>query len=242
MGRAQTYAVCLVALLVGAVAGPLVRAKPTHRTIEAPTENVPPPATAPALATVPVALKPLAAPPTSESAGVKPASVQADPPEPRLSRAEVLVLAEHCVPTEPAKVLTSIVDVESDRRPLRIGVNGKQRAFMDPTTKPQAVELASRLIAAGRSIDLGLAQINSNNLQWLGLSVEQAFDPCRNLAAAGRVMSAGYKAALKVSRPDQSILQAAYSLYNTGTADRGMVNGYVARLEAQARRSTNTAP
>lgn len=47
------------------------------------------------------------------------------------------------------------------------------------------------MISAGRRVDLGLAQINSKNLGWLGLSVEAAFDSCQNLAAAARVLQAG---------------------------------------------------
>ena len=46
-----------------------------------------------------------------------------------------------------------------------------------------------------------MAQINSDNLDWLGLSVEAAFDPCRNLAAAGVVLRAGYRPA-EGERPD----------------------------------------
>jgi type IV secretion system protein VirB1 len=150
----------------------------------------------------------------------------------KLGHREVLDLAGRCAPAEPAKVLASIVRVESAGHPLRIGVNGPRRAFLDPATPDEAVRLASGLIAAGKNIDLGLAQINARNLAWLGLSVEEAFEPCRNLAAAGVVMGRGYAAALQISRPGQSILQTAYSLYNTGDPDRGLSNGYVAKLEA----------
>lgn len=237
--RAETYGVCAIALVIGVAAGPLVRARPVRPAAAAPTDqpspqlvSSPPASPIASAFTQPTPIEPLVT-------AVSPAK---DLTAPKLSRRDVVALAEECAPTEPAKVLTSIVDVESARHPLRIGVNGKDRAFLEPGTKEEAVRIAAGLIISGRNIDLGLAQINSANLPWLGLSVEEVLDPCLNLAAAGSLMAKGYKAALKISRPGQSILQTAYSLYNTGTPDRGMANGYVARLEAQARRSGDEAP
>lgn len=42
------------------------------------------------------------------------------------------------------------------------------------------------------TVDVGLAQINSSNFAWLGLTMETAFDPCRNLAAGAAVLLARY--------------------------------------------------
>ncbi|MGH7019318.1 MAG: lytic transglycosylase domain-containing protein, partial [Brevundimonas sp.] len=86
-------------------------------------------------------------------------------------------------------------------------------------------------------------------LDWLGLSPEAAFDPCRNLAAAGQVLRAGYRPSPDET-PQQS-LRVALSRYNTGHPSRGFRNGYVARVEAAAeslglvqaaREVPNTAP
>ena len=68
-----------------------------------------------------------------------------------------------------------------------------------------------------------MAQINSDNLDWLGLSVEAAFDPCHNLAAAGAVLRAGYRPAEGVD--PQTTLRVALSRYNTGHPERGFRNG-----------------
>lgn len=149
-----------------------------------------------------------------------------------LSVAAALALASQCAPSVAPETLLSIVQVESEFNPLAIGVNGAPRVTVNVTTKEQAVARASALIDAGRSVDLGLAQINSRNLGWLGLSVADAFDPCRNLAAAAQVLQAGY-APSEGADPQPALLRAL-SRYNTGDARRGFANGYVAKVTQAA--------
>ena len=150
----------------------------------------------------------------------------------RLRSSMVTSLADRCAPTAPATVLASIVQVESGGDPLKIGVNGALHRVYSPVSKPAAVALARQLIARGDSIDLGLAQINSRNLGGLGLSLDEVFDPCANLAAAATMINRGYAAALKAGEPNRPILQMAYSIYNSGDQVRGIANGYAARVEA----------
>ena len=147
-----------------------------------------------------------------------------------LTMLEVLALATQCAPAVAPETLLSVVQVESRFDPLAIGVNGKPRVAVSAATPREAAAKASALIAAGRSVDLGLAQINNKNLGWLGLSVEGAFDPCRNLAAASRVLQAGYESGADA----QPALRRALSRYNTGDARRGFANGYVAKVERAA--------
>jgi hypothetical protein len=47
-------------------------------------------------------------------------------------------------------------------------------------------------MSSGHNLDLGIAQINEKNLSWTGLTVDTAFDPCRNLAASAKVLFAKY--------------------------------------------------
>lgn len=144
--------------------------------------------------------------------------------------ATALALAAHCAPTVAPETLLSVVHVESRFNPLAIGVNGAPRVAVTANTKADAVARATALIRAGRSVDLGLAQINSKNLSWLNLSIEDAFDPCANLAAAARVLQDGYGRSNGVGVGEQAALQAALSRYNTGDARRGFANGYVAKV------------
>jgi len=151
-----------------------------------------------------------------------------------LDLALVLALAAQCAPSVAPQTLAAIAHTESRFNALAIGVN-RGAAVRQPRTREEAVRVARRLIASGANIDLGLAQINSSNLGWLRLTVEDAFDPCRNLTAAGTVLRAGFDPA-STGYDRQLALRVALSRYNTGHPDRGFRNGYVARVEASAAR------
>jgi type IV secretion system protein VirB1 len=83
-------------------------------------------------------------------------------------------------------------------------------------------------------VDLGYAQINTRTAERLGLTIEQALEPCQNLRAMQRVLSENYTLAVSRFGPGQQALQAALSMYNTGHLSRGLANGYVARVYQQA--------
>lgn len=151
-----------------------------------------------------------------------------------LSTPDMQDLAARCAPSVAAETLLSVAKVESGFNPLAIGVNGTPRISVRATSAPEAVAKASALIAAGRSVDLGLAQINSRNLGWLGLTVAGAFDPCRNLAASARVLQDGFARGDAQVVGEQPALRTALSYYNTGHPERGFRNGYVAKVTKAA--------
>jgi len=153
-----------------------------------------------------------------------------------ISLAAALALAAQCAPTVAPETLLSVVQVESRFEPLAIGVNGAARIMVAPTSVDDAVAKAGALIAAGRSIDLGLAQINSKNLSWLGLSLPEVFEPCTNLRAAARILQGGYARSDAVHVGEQAALKTALSYYNTGDPARGFSNGYVGKVATAAER------
>lgn len=132
------------------------------------------------------------------------------------------------------QTMAAIVKTESQFRPLTIGVNGGARLVRQPASKEEAVVTAKWLIANGYNIDLGLGQVNSSNLSKTGLSVEDAFDACKNLAAAASILHANYKTARAQVPTDQGALRAAFSIYNTGSMTQGFSNGYVQKVVANA--------
>jgi type IV secretion system protein VirB1 len=152
----------------------------------------------------------------------------------QISILSALALAAQCAPSVAPETLLSVVQVESGFSPLAIGVNGRDRTKIIAATTAEAASKASALIAAGRSVDLGLAQINSRNLGWLGLSVADAFDPCRNLTAAAQVLRASYFQNDAERLGVQPALQSALSRYNSGSATRGVQNGYFAKVQRAA--------
>ena len=153
-----------------------------------------------------------------------------------LDLAALLALSAQCAPAVAPETLVSIMDVESHFDPLAIGVNSGPRPSRRPANADEAARVARSLIEGGASVDLGIGQINSANLGRLGLSIEDAFEPCENLKASARILSENYRAAAKTHADPQSALRAALSLYNTGDPRRGIHNGYVARVERSARR------
>jgi len=153
-----------------------------------------------------------------------------------ISLAAALGLAAQCAPTVAPETLLSVVQVESRFEPLAIGVNGAPRLTVTPSSVDDAVAKAGTLIAAGRNVDLGLAQINSKNLSWLGLSLADAFEPCTNLRAAARILQDGYVRSDAVRVGEQTALKTALSYYNTGHPARGFSNGYVGKVRSAAAR------
>lgn len=151
-----------------------------------------------------------------------------------LDVASLLALAGSCAPSVAPETLISIVHTESRFNTLAIGVNSPGARKPTPATKAQAIVAARSLIRQGYNIDLGLGQINSANLGWLGLSVEDAFEPCHNLAAAARVLTTNYQSVARFAPSPDHAIATALSLYNTGDRRRGFRNGYVARVYASA--------
>ena len=134
------------------------------------------------------------------------------------------MLLQQCAPDIDPVVAHAIVRTESTFQPFAIGVN-KGTRVKQPTNYRQAVATAKNLLAEGGNIDLGLAQINSNNLNWLKLSVEEAFNPCANLRAMQTVYNSCYQRAGTGGLGNR--MQRAFSCYNTGNMKRGFNNGYV---------------
>jgi len=155
-----------------------------------------------------------------------------------LTSPQFLTLAAQCAPAVASRTLMAVVQVESGFETLAIGVNGRRPMRLTPTSRAQALQTAQDLIAGGANIDLGLGQINSRNLAWLGLSLSDAFDPCLNLAASARILSADYRRSAAWSGDQQTALRMALSLYNTGDVRRGLLNGYVARVVGAANSAT----
>ena len=147
-------------------------------------------------------------------------------------------LAARCAPQVAAETLAAVARTESSFDTLAIHDNATGRSFK-PATRAEAIALATELVAVHRhSVDLGLMQINSANFPRLGMTITDAFDPCRSLAAANRVLVEGY-AQPGPDGDEQVALHRALSRYNTGSPLRGLGrdvggNGYVTRVQASA--------
>ena len=93
------------------------------------------------------------------------------------SAAAIFSLASQCAPSVAPQTVFAIVQTESNGRPFALNVNGGSQP-PPQANAASAAATAQRYIAAGYSVDLGLGQINSRNMRWLGLTWETVFDPC----------------------------------------------------------------
>ena len=140
--------------------------------------------------------------------------------------ADLALLIALCAPAVHPATALAVVAHESGGNPWTVGINGAH-ASSQPTTRQQAVSLATTMLAKGYSVDVGYAQINSATLKKLGLSIEQGFEPCINLKAMQTVLTRNYAIAAGRLGNGQPALQAALSAYNTGNMNAGLRNGYV---------------
>lgn len=138
---------------------------------------------------------------------------------------EFIALAQQCAPAIEMPIAHAIVKRESNYKAFAIGVNYGGKPIAQPKNYNEAVTKAKYLIQKGFNIDLGLAQINSKNLNWLNLRVEDAFNPCANLKAMQTVYLDCFKRAGEGGLGTR--MQRAFSCYNTGNFNKGFKNGYV---------------
>lgn len=156
-------------------------------------------------------------------------SAFADP----LSVSDFGQLAMRCAPSVAPSTLASIARIESGFELLSIHDNTTGTSGV-PATRDIAIQIASKLLGAGHSVDVGIMQINSANFARLGLTLEAAFDPCKSVAAGAAVLAGGYTGG-DTHEGQQSALRVALSEYNTGDTQRGFTNGYVHKVELAAR-------
>ncbi|WP_010188887.1 lytic transglycosylase domain-containing protein [Sphingomonas sp. PAMC 26605] len=145
--------------------------------------------------------------------------------------AAITVLAQKCASEVATEAVVPLVVTESGGDDLSINVNRGPRVRAGSVAEGAA--LVRSYMAKGYTVDVGLAQINSANFSRLGVSVEQAFDPCTNLRLASSLLQEGYGLASR-HYSGLDAISATYSLYNTGTLTRGFRNGYVGRVWSAA--------
>ena len=138
------------------------------------------------------------------------------------------LIAQCAYNTHPDTV-KAIIQVESAGNPYAIGVNFGGSNNKRPTNAIEAGQIARKLIAKGKNIDMGLMQINSVSMRRFGLSPEAMFDPCTNIRVGTKILSINYSQAVEIYGPGENALRAALSAYNTGNMVKGFRNGYVAK-------------
>lgn len=155
---------------------------------------------------------------------------------------DFLTLAMMCAPMVAPSTLQAISKKESSFRPYVININGGWKLQRQPRNKQEAITAARWLLQHGYNIDMGLGQLNHKELSGLGMTVEDAFDECKNLHGSGTLLLRKYKVAKRKFPDEQDALRAAISAYNTGNHTTGFRNGYVQGVVRNAQIYQNATP
>lgn len=139
-----------------------------------------------------------------------------------------LAIIENCKnPNVSSSIIKQIIQVESNFNEFAINVN--RIGSFTPKTKQEAINLAKKYISKGYSVDIGLMQFNSNNLNlalFSHYSVDDLLDICKNIKAGSDLFYLAYESTNSNLNKTQRISKAL-SIYNTGNEKSGLNNGYV---------------
>lgn len=147
-----------------------------------------------------------------------------------------LELADRCAPAVQVELLAGVISLESRFNPLNIRINGGRPLASQPTSKAEAIELATTLIAEHQNVQIGLGGIGTGELQKLGISVSNAFDPCLNLKATAFLLDGYYRLAVRAGAgAEQAEKVMLQSYYGRNDPSIGAMIKYDARVRREAR-------
>ena len=155
-------------------------------------------------------------------------------PDGRVLNTEALM--KHCAPRVAMSTMDKLAFVESRWNAYAININYRGwRLERQPRSKDEAIVTLKHLLDQyGKlpkfSLDVGAGQVNTNNVERLGLSLPQLFDVCTNLRAAQTILVDCYLRARTRWPNEQTALAASLSCYNTGNFSGGFRNGYVHKV------------
>jgi type IV secretion system protein VirB1 len=168
-------------------------------------------------------------------------------------RLDVAALQSRCLPAVSLTTLNAIIRVESGGNPNAMQIDfprallkqshlpeGTLRLKRQPATQHEALEWLNYFEHHDVFVDLGLMQVSTAEAQRRGLSAESLLDPSFNLRAGGQILDSAYQLEIKTYGPGQDALRHAISRYNTGDTQRGIDNGYLARVMAALKQNPAT--
>jgi len=160
-------------------------------------------------------------------------------------RADVAALQSRCLPAVPLTTLSAIIRVESGGNPNAMQIDfprallkqwhlpeGTLRLKRQPTTEREALEWLEYFERSNISVDLGLMAGQHGGGPSPRASRRISFRPVLHLRAGWQILDSAYQLETKTYGPGQPALQHAISRYNTGDTQRGIDNGYLARIMA----------
>jgi type IV secretion system protein VirB1 len=171
-------------------------------------------------------------------------------------RLDIAALQSRCLPAASLDTLSAIIRVESGGNPNAMQIDfpkallkqwhlppGSLRLKRQPVSQSEAVEWLNYFERHGIFVDLGLMQVSTAEAKRRGLSSESLLEPCFNLRVGWQILQDAYQTEVMAYGPGQQALDHAISRYNTGDTQRGIDNGYLARVIAALKQfPTTTLP
>jgi type IV secretion system protein VirB1 len=167
----------------------------------------------------------------------------------------LIQLRDRCAPMAPLTTLAAIIRVESSGNPNAIQIDfpkallrgwglpvGTLRLQRQPKDAQEAGEWIAYLNAHRISVDVGLMQVSTDEAVRRHISPAALLDPCTNVRTGWSILEDDYKTEVDHFGAGQVALQHALSRYNTGDTNRGIENGYLARVTAALRRLEEKLP
>ncbi|MHB8201908.1 lytic transglycosylase domain-containing protein [Acidithiobacillus sp.] len=142
----------------------------------------------------------------------------------------VAQLVRQCAPFVAPSTLSAIVRVESGGRPLVILDNATGRDY-NPQSVAQGVQIILHLLSIGhRQLDVGIAQVDTENFAHYGLTPATALNACDNIRVGAKILEAAYQQSMTTYGPGQTALYHAFEAYNSGRliSDPGYANKVLA--------------
>jgi type IV secretion system protein VirB1 len=157
-----------------------------------------------------------------------------------------LAVVATCAPLVDPGTAQALIRVESSFNEYAIGIVRGQ-LLRQPRTRAEGLATANALRAQGWNFSVGLAQVNVGNFGRLGLTLEEAFEPCSNLAAMQAVLLECFTRARQRFGTSRRSLRPTLSCYYSGNFTTGFDHSYVHRvveaaLSSAARRPTTLQP
>ncbi|CAE6825263.1 Type IV secretion system protein virB1 [Paraburkholderia aspalathi] len=154
---------------------------------------------------------------------------------------DFMAIAQQCAPQIDPITMAALVRTESGFNPFAIGVvHG--RLLRQPSNWVEAIATMRALEAAGWNFSVGLAQVNHANWRAYGLTEQNAFEPCRNVAVGAAILQRCFMFAHRAQADTQVALRASLSCYGSGDFSTGYRTGYVQRVVKNAQQPVPTFP
>jgi type IV secretion system protein VirB1 len=147
----------------------------------------------------------------------------------RVSMAQFESYAKRCAPSVGERLIKGLVKRESALRQFAIGIDDRSthRLSRQANNYAEAQVAAALLDKAGVTYSVGIGQIHINNVRAFGLTLREAFDVCKNLELAAKILGDCFNRSGKRSADEQQRIRLALSCYNSGNFSTGFRNGYV---------------